>query len=169
MYNLVESTIRNSIQEIYDHFKANNIIFDHLKDEIKKTILAGFKTKNPHKIMEQVQNIASDIVTVSFNPEKISDGNIDARKIREIAKKYCFSETTDYKKCKNGEKLLEIKNKRNNLSHGIISFSECGRDITISDLTVAFNETTAYLDTILKNIGDYLITQDYLVSKTKSA
>ncbi len=169
MYNLVESTIRNSIQEIYDHFIANNITFDLLKNEIRKTILGGFKRKNPHKIMDQIQNIASDIITISFDPDKISDGNIDALKIREIAKKYCFSDSTDYSKCKNGEKLLEIKNKRNNLAHGIVSFSECGRDISISDLKIAFKETSAYLEGLLNNIGDYLSTEAYLVPQIESA
>ncbi len=54
-YNLVESTIRNTIQEIYDHFKLNNISFDLLKANIKKTILKGLKGKNSIKIVEQIE------------------------------------------------------------------------------------------------------------------
>lgn len=158
MYNLVESTIRNSIQEIHDHFNANNITFDSLKNEIKKTILVGFKHNNPNNILEQIQNIALDIVSTSFDPEKIASGNIDAKKIRDIARKYCFSGSTNY----DGEKLVEIKNKRNDLAHGTISFSECGRDITINDLLTSFNEASAYLETILDNIKDYLLAEDYL-------
>ena len=99
LYNLVESTIRNAIQE---------------------TILQGLKAKNPLKIVQEIETLATDIISASFDPDKISDGNIDARKIRAIAKKYCFSDSTNYSRCKNGEKLLEIKDKRNNLSHGIV-------------------------------------------------
>ncbi len=165
-YNLVESTIRNAIQEIYDHFKLNSIPFDLLKPNIKKTILKGIKAKNSDKIVEQIEILAIDIVSTSFDPDKISDGNLDARKIREIAKDYCFSDTTDYSRCKNGEKLLEIKNKRNSLSHGIVSFSECGREISLSDLNQAFNEASSYLEGIIENVRAYINTQSYLFSES---
>lgn len=165
-YNLVESTIRNTIQEIYDHFKMNSISFDLLKPNIKKTILKGIKAKNSDKIVEQIETLAIDIVSTSFDPDKISDGNIDARKIRELAKNYCFSDTTDYSRCKNGETLLEIKNKRNNLSHGIVSFSECGREVSLSDLNQAFNEASSFLEGIIENVRTYINTQSYLFSKS---
>jgi len=166
LYNLVESTIRNTIQEIYDHLKLKNVSFDVLKPNIKKTILQGLKAKNPSKIVDEFETIAADIISISFDPDKISDGNIDARKIREIAQNYCFSDMTDFSKCKNGEKLFEIKNKRNNLSHGIVSFSECGRQISISDLNLAFIEATSYLESILGNVKVYLNTEAYLFSES---
>lgn len=166
LYNLVESTIRNTIQEIYDHLNLKSVSFDVLKPNIKETILQGLKTKKPFKIVEDIENIAADIISISFDPDKISNGNIDAKKIRDIARKYCFSDMTDYSKCKNGEKLLEIKNKRNNLSHGIVSFSECGREISISDLNLAFNEATSYLEGILENVKVYLNTEAYLFSES---
>jgi hypothetical protein len=166
LYNLVESTIRNTIQEIYDHLNLKSVSFDVLKPNIKETILQGLKTKSPIKIVEDIENIAADIISISFDPDKISNGNIDAKKIREIARKYCFSDMTDYSKCKNGEKLLEIKNKRNNLSHGIVSFSECGREISISDLNLAFNEAASYLEGILENVKVYLNSEAYLFSES---
>lgn len=166
LYNLVESTIRNTIQEIYDHLKERRITFDLLKYNIKKTILKGLRVKKPTKITDQIRNITTDIISISFNPDNISNGNLDARKIREIANNYCFSEETSYPECKNGKKLREIKNKRNDLSHGIISFSECGRDIAIGDLTNAFNETSSYLENIIENVRDYLDTQLYLHSQS---
>lgn len=164
LYNLVESTIRNTIQEIYDHFSKNKITFESLKPDIKKTILTGFKAKNPDKIVDKIKNITTDVISISFDPNKIFDGNIDAKKIREIAGKYCFSYSTNYSKCKNGKKLVEIKNKRNDLSHGVMSFSECGREISISDLISAFTETSSYLENIIENVKEYLNAKAYLVS-----
>ena len=166
LYNLVESTIRNTIQEIYEHFNKNKVTFELLKPDIRKTILTGFKAKDPDKIVGKIKNISTDVISISFNPDKISDGNIDAKKIREIAGKYCFSDSTDFTKCKNGEKLVEIKDKRNNLSHGVLSFSECGREITITDLTSAFRETSSYLENIIENVKEYLSKKAYLVERT---
>jgi len=116
------------------------------------------------KPIKQIKNITTDIISTSFDPDKMFDGNVDAKKIKEIAGKYCFSSQTDYTKCKKEKRLLEIKNKRNNLSHGIISFSECGREISISDLTNALNETSSYLENIIENVKEYLITKTYLDS-----
>jgi hypothetical protein len=36
LYNLVESSIRNSIQEIYDHFEQEGVSFDELNGKLKK-------------------------------------------------------------------------------------------------------------------------------------
>ena len=166
LYNLVESTIRNTIQEIYDHLKDNRITFDLLKSNIKKTIFKGLRVKSPTNITNQIRSITTDIISISFDPDNISNGNLDARKIRKIANNYCFPDSTPYLECKNGEKLLEIKNKRNDLSHGIISFSECGRDIAIGDLTNAFNETSSYLENIIENVRGYLDSQSYLHSQS---
>ena len=49
LYNLVESTIRNTIQEIYDHLKDNRITFDLLKSNIKTTIF-NLRLQPPHGI-----------------------------------------------------------------------------------------------------------------------
>ena len=165
LYNLVESTIRDVIEEIYYHFDCHGVTFDSLKDDIKKTILTDFKAINNNRIIQRIDNLTTDIISTSFQSEKISKGNIDARKIREIAKKYCFSSSTSFESCTNGDKLLEIKNKRNNLAHGIISFSECGREVTIGDLEIAFSESSSYLEKIVENVKAYLIAKDYLRSE----
>ncbi len=163
LYNLVESSIRNSIQDIYDHFEQEGVAFDDLKDNLKKLILTNMKAHNPTKFLERINLLTTDIVYESFDQEKIASGNLDAQKIREIASNYGFSSETEYSICKNGSKLLEIKNKRNDLAHGIISFSECGKDSSLSDVNNAFTEVSAYIENITNNIQLYIAEKTYLI------
>ncbi len=162
MYNMVESSIRNAIQAIYDHFKRNMVEFDSLHNEIQVLILKNVKKTNPSDFQKKLNAIAKDIVLESFNPDNLTSGNIDARKIKEISKEYGFSCKTDYKTCKDGAKLIEIKNKRNDLAHGIISFADCGKDIVTSDVNTAFDECSSYLSAILTNVEKYLNNNEYL-------
>ena len=90
-------------------------------------------------------------------PKKIFSGNVDAKKIKEIADKYGFSHQTDSKFTKNGAKLVTVKEKRNDLAHGEISFQECGKDYTIQDIIAIKNEVIKYLEEILNNIEQFLL------------
>ncbi|MGB3223851.1 MAG: MAE_28990/MAE_18760 family HEPN-like nuclease [Desulforhopalus sp.] len=163
MYNLVESSIRNSIQEIYDHFQQESVSFDNLPNRLKEIILKNLKQHNSSKFIQGINNLATDVVHKTFDSEKIASGNLDAKEIRRIAKQYGFSCDTEYDTCKNGTKLLEVKNKRNDLAHGILSFSECGKDISVTDINEAFAEVSAYLFTIINNVKKYIDDKNYLV------
>lgn len=162
MYNLVESSIRNSIQGIYDHFKQQKISFDSLRIKLQEIILTNMRSQNLSEFLTNIHILATDIVYLSFDSQKIASGNVDARKIREIAEIYGFSHKTNYHKCKEGKQLLVVKNKRNDLAHGIISFSECGKDTSLSDVKQAFDELSAFLTEIILNIDKYIQNKDYL-------
>ncbi len=60
-------------------------------------------------------------------------GSLDIRKIFEVFSKHgCKLDETNRDKYSNS--FLIIKNKRNNLAHGNVSFSECGSNYLASDL-----------------------------------
>ncbi|MDY6993463.1 MAG: MAE_28990/MAE_18760 family HEPN-like nuclease [Pseudomonadota bacterium] len=60
-----------------------------------------------------------------------------------------------------GSKLLTVKTQRNQLAHGNISFSECGRDHTFIELNNIKNEVINYLEDILNNIENYIDNKAY--------
>ena len=66
------------------------------------------------------------------------------------------------KTAKNGTTLVKVKTKRNELAHGKISFSDCGRDISIDELNQIQKDVIAYLEKILNNIEDYIENKSYL-------
>ena len=131
LYNLVESTLRNAIQAIFDELASSKVSFDRVKTELKIIVLQNLKACAPDKVHLKMSKISVDIITAGFDPERLFSGNVDGRLIRETATKYGFSSKTEYGKTKNGENLLIVKTNRNDLAHGIKSFEEVGRDKTI--------------------------------------
>ena len=162
LYNLVKSTMRNAIEAIFEEFKNKSISFDQLKPEIKLIVLQNLKTPSPKKLYLTINQLSTDIITATFDREKLFSGNVDARLIKEIAEKYGFSYQTDFTKTKNGQNLVVIKSNRNDLAHGIRSFEEVGRDKTIEELLKIKEEVVEYLRQILENIRDYLDNEEYL-------
>ena len=162
LYNLVESTMRNAIEAIFDELKNKAISFDQLKPKIKIIVLQNLKNRSPKKIYLTINQLSTDIITATFEREELFSGNVDARLIKEIADKYGFSDQTDFAKTKNGQNLVVIKSNRNDLAHGIKSFEEVGGYQAIEELLEIKEEVIEYLTQILENIRDYLDNEEYL-------
>jgi signal recognition particle receptor subunit beta len=166
LYNLVESTMRNAIEAIFDELDDKKVCFDSIKSSIQITILQNmqncFKNSSAKKIHSKISNLSLDIIKATFEREKIFSGNVDAKVIKETSEKYGFSCNTECSKTKNGYNLLVVKNNRNDLAHGIKSFEEVGRDKTIEEIIEIKNEVFEYLRQILNNIQEYLDDREYL-------
>ncbi|MBC6995203.1 MAE_28990/MAE_18760 family HEPN-like nuclease [Neolewinella lacunae] len=165
LYNLAESSIKQALIEIYDVITSENVKYKNVKDEIKRiwinTNYRNFSQMGTGNIFLVLNQIADDIIDIEFEASKNISGNIDGRKIREFAENIGFSSRAHYS-LENGAKLHLVKTQRNKLAHGDLSFAECGRNYTISDLRQIYNQVTKYLKRILLNIEKYLIDRKYL-------
>ena len=162
LYNLIESTMKNAIEAIFDELQNQGVSFDDIRPELKKIILVNLKRRNPDKILDEIQDISLDIVQIGFNREELFAGNIDSKLIRETAKKYGFYSPTDDKKITNGEDLYLVKNNRNDLAHGSKSFTEVGKEKGADELIKIKNQVVEYLEGILKKVETYIDKQEYL-------
>lgn len=163
LYNLIESTMRNAIQAIFDDIANQRVSYNDLRYEIKKVIIRGLKkNKSTDSLIQNINNIALDIISASFDEAQLFSGNIDAREIKDTAKSYGFSYQTNARKTQNGNDLLKIKTNRNNLAHGFESFEEVGRDTTAVELWQIKKRVICYLREILQNIENYISKQEYL-------
>ncbi|PKP05283.1 MAG: hypothetical protein CVU11_01085 [Bacteroidetes bacterium HGW-Bacteroidetes-6] len=164
LYNLIESSIKLSITEIYDSITLKTKKYDDVKDEIRKIWISenykNFKDKGTDYIFNTINTIAQDIIDIQFKPEKVISGNIDGMKIREFSLNFGFSNTTHHS-AKNGVKLHQVKKQRNDLAHGAVSFSQCGRQYTYEDLFEIKQQVIIYLRGILNNINSYLNNEHY--------
>jgi DNA-binding protein YbaB len=170
LYNLVEATMKNVIESIFDELKSKGISYDEITPKLKKVVLKNLKKKNSDEVFSSILEISVDIITAGFNKKDLFSGNLDGKKIRETAKEYGFSHLTDHAKTNGGSDLLTIRVNRNDLAHGVKSFAEIGRDKTADDLLEIKNKVIRYLKQILKNIEAYLDNKEYLdnsVMKTK--
>lgn len=161
LYNLIEATIRNSIDAVLNSIHTSTVTYRDLSDNLKKIwIKQESKSINGEKNYEKVMAIAKAILDneiLSFERDCINiSGNIDAQKIREILKQFGGNVISD------GRDLKTIKDKRNNLAHGEFTFSEIGRDYTVRDLIDYKNETKDYLSNVLDEMQNYIGSQKYL-------
>lgn len=165
LYNLIEATVRNSIVELYLKIEEDNISYEKLNDNLRKLWIKQ-KTDNlkegnfrQDKLREHIMNIAQAILekeTIKLSKESIDlSGNIDARKIRELAQQIGFETTS------NGRNLLNIKNKRNKLAHGELTFYDVGKDYSVNDLFELKNETFVYLEDVINKIERYIVEKSY--------
>ncbi|NEP20648.1 MAE_28990/MAE_18760 family HEPN-like nuclease [Moorena sp. SIO3I6] len=167
LYNLVESTMRNAIEAIFDELQSKRISFDEIRPELKKILLKNLKNRKHYDdFISNITAIYLDIINAGFDKQKLFSGNIDGKKIQETAKEYGFSCTTDHAKTGNGKDLLTVKDNRNHLAHGIKSFAEVGREQSADDLLKIQNKVVNYLRQILQNIETYLANQEYLDSSS---
>ena len=156
LYNLIEATIRNSIEAIISALNSSNVTFRELTDDLRKLwINQEFKTLDKDSILDLSKKILEDeMLSLQSECIKIS-GNIDARKIREIAERFGCEQVP------HGEGLVTIKDKRNKLAHGEFTFTEIGKNYTVGDIIQLKEETKSYLSQVLTKTQNYIANQNF--------
>ncbi|NEO33598.1 MAG: hypothetical protein F6K36_24860, partial [Symploca sp. SIO3C6] len=78
LYNLTESTMRNAIEIIFDEISKEGISFDKIRNEIKIVIIKNIQNNySPKNLLNKINTIAVDIISASFDKEKLFSGNLD--------------------------------------------------------------------------------------------
>lgn len=161
LYNLIEATIRNSISAILNAITTDKLSYRNLSDSLK-SIWIGQEIKNisehgtlKTKVAQLSETILNDNLLVFGNDCINISGNIDAQRIREIAKKFGYGESKD------GRCLHTIKEKRNKLAHGEYTFSDVGKEYTSNDLITFKNEVVLYIEDVLNNVETYINNKGY--------
>ncbi|AFZ46884.1 hypothetical protein Cyast_0912 [Cyanobacterium stanieri PCC 7202] len=167
IYNLIESTMRLAIEYIFNDIKTKNVSFDNLRQELKTLIWQNIKNKSADKLTNNIINVGKDIIHASFDSSKLFSGNVDAKEIKETAKKFGFSYQTNNIHTRGGSDLLSIKTHRNNLAHGWESFNDVGKNATGENLIEISERVIEYLRQILENIDQYLANEEYLESNVE--
>ena len=159
LYNLVESTVKNAIEAIFDEFKTQSVSFDACRDEVRKIVLTNLRNHNVDKILPALSAISIDVVVSTFRKDELFAGNVDARRIREVAADYGFRSPNV-----KSDELLTVKTNRNDLAHGNKSFADVGRDYDVERLENIKSEVVTFLEELLENIADYITSGSYLAS-----
>ena len=168
LYNLIESTVRNSIIEIYTKIKEDEVNYEELSENLKKiwikqntdNLKAGnykLETLRDH-VFDLAKKILDKEIIILLKENIDFSGNLDAQKIREIATDIGFNISP------NGRNLVEIKNKRNRLAHGEQTFYEVGKDFSVNQLCAFKEETFKYLSDVIENIGLFIFDKKYMDS-----
>jgi hypothetical protein len=158
IYNNVESTMTNLVQDVFDHLQANAIEFDALNTTMKTLVLAFSKRRNPEKLVKKMNDQSLTLVVACFDRSDVFAGNIDSKKIRESLKdmgvvtKHRYAEAA----------LVKVKEERNDLAHGTKSFSDCGKSYSAASLKDLHDKTTKVLTQVIQDFDDFLAAKAYV-------
>lgn len=170
LYNLVEASVKNFIIGIYDEVSMQDLCYNEICDKLKKMWIDVYyndlshTTTNYSQHKEKAKKMIEFIITenkVVFGNEVKLSGNADLQQIKRMFDKHGMS--IDSSVIQNvGEGLLEVKNKRNHIAHGNISFIEGGRDSSITDLNQYKDEIIRFLSALSSEVSEYINNQKYL-------
>jgi hypothetical protein len=171
IYNLVESTVINGLNELYNKLNSNNVTYSAVRKEIQDLWFThkfrqSFKIddnyKNYMNKAREIINLAVSENSIQLNEAKFSfKGNLDEDKILAICKEhgitFNFSIPPD-----SAERLKVVKRHRNDLSHGESSFAECGGSIVFVELTKIKEQAYSFLSEFLNCVKDYYDNDRFL-------
>ena len=168
LYNIVEATITTGMLEIYEQLRNEKCIYSSLISEMQN-IWRNYKVKEIYHSSSQlksyinrVEGVVNDIINetpIIFNKNMLDiNGNLNAKRIKEI----CDRHRIRYKVVDDEMILERVRIKRNALAHGDESFSDCARDITISDLEKLKDTVFKFLTDITDGMKKYYDEKQYL-------
>ena len=95
----------------------------------------------------------------------ISGGNLDGDKILRLFDDHGVSVHTEDVGFR-ADELKDIKDRRNDLAHGSVSFAEAGNQVTTSELAGLINHVDSFLAQLRKDVIAYLNSGDYRANQT---
>ncbi|NLQ24515.1 hypothetical protein HGO26_16720 [Shewanella sp. S-1] len=174
LYNLIESSFKSALVKLIQDINGSNSKYGMLIPEIRKIWFQDktkfFSEKTPRisgktvNKLEYYFPIVDDIFEFVLSiPEKPEiSGNLDGQSIRKLLEKYGI--LSEEIKSLKSEKLVKVKSNRNDLAHGDISFSNCGRDLSVPELKEIKDQVINYMRVILNEFNRKIENKYYLIS-----
>ncbi|SEK99961.1 MAE_28990/MAE_18760 family HEPN-like nuclease [Nitrosovibrio tenuis] len=157
IYNCIESTMTNLLQDVFDHLHSNNVEFDSLNATMKTLVLGYSKKRKPSSLVEKMQTSAMGLAVACFDRSDVFSGNLDCKTIKETLKHLGVRSTHKYQ-----ETVLQtVKHERNELAHGIKSFSDCGKHYSAKQLRSFHDKTSAVLKRVIYDFEGFLNLKAY--------
>jgi hypothetical protein len=175
LYNLIESTVMMGLDYISDQIKQHRLVFQELEDcwqvawatHVAK-LDEDLATPNRTNSVLRICRAIADGATVDVKP-KIGTGNLDDRRIEELAKRYGIPLrirnevlTTVKRQVFNDLGFLGVvRERRNGLAHGSESFADIGMAYSTADLTKWSWATYQYLKELLGCFERYVTSKKF--------
>lgn len=159
LYNMVESTVCECLNYIYDAVADDELTYAELTDKMRHMWTQSCKRGGrPEKYYDEVTKMPLKVV---FEELAINtSGSIDIRKIYEAFEKHGCTIAED-KREEYGDSFLTVKNKRNKLAHGNESFSNCGANYLFSSLDKMRQDISAFLQVVINATKKFVENKEY--------
>lgn len=168
IYNLIESTFRQSLEAVGRYAEKHGHSYDVLSEEMQKYLLSqldSFSVRDSVVGSHRANTLLSSaIVKSGFSASLTDGGNISYRYIKKFWSKIGLNVGREPVVEFGGkfEPLKHVKDRRNDLAHGHLTFMTCGEQVSIDQLKVIRDEVVRYLAQYLDNVELFLESKAHL-------
>lgn len=160
LYNLVESTICECLNAIYDAVHDDKLTYNKLTDQMRKAWNNSCKRANiPEKDWTETEKM-NHIVRFRILATNIS-GSLDIRNIYNVLLQHGCT-IDNCKREDYAQSFFIVKNKRNLLAHGNVSFSECGTNYVLSDMEKMRQDIIIFLGKVIESVHKFISEKKYM-------
>jgi hypothetical protein len=186
LYNLVESTMSRCIEAVTEAAKESNRwmpgdLSQSLRQEWVRMIARTHEELNPDRRLESALRLCDHLISAlpvaEFVIDKGGGGNWDDQAIEAISRRLGFQLIVSdqvYSAVKRRFQddlgpLALVKQLRNRLAHGSISFAQCAEDVTVARLVDLKDKTVDYLREVVGCYNTFLESFEYLRPERRPA
>lgn len=177
LYNLVEATITWCIDAVCSaatengRWKPSDLATLVRREWIRSTARTHLELTAEHRLnsaVEVCEHLINALPLLKFSVERRN--NIDDLVIQQIAERLGLQIQLSQEALRSAKQpvrddkgpLALVKDLRNRLGHGSLSFSECGEGVTVIDLRDLKARTALYLREIIAGFRAYIDGYEYL-------
>jgi hypothetical protein len=170
IYNIIEYTVANLVDSIYDEIKNNHLTYVDVNTSIKglwrKTLLKAANDPNANfntflKKNEEIIDAILNSKTIEMRSRNtLPAGNLDGVSIKETFESHGIHVQTSSSNFR-PDILEDIKENRNNLAHGAVSFVDAVRTDTIEDIKRNERFVVGFLEELIDTVTTYIADQKY--------
>ena len=170
VYNIVEFSVTSLIRAIYDRLENNNCGYAEVSDKLRTLWHRAHMRRlgDPNASNETAVRISKQLLdeaiantALRLDPHNIiAGGNLDGDKILKLFDEHGVSVHTanvDFRV----DELKDIRDRRNDLAHGSVSFTQAGNQVTTSELAALVEHVDSFLEQLRKDVIAYLDSGEY--------
>lgn len=172
LYNMIESTARTALVVIYEKIYNDSLTFEQCRTEIKELLISEIRRHlvKDSKVFKNAHETATPffmcVYKVISDKKDFFSGNVDGRQIKKAFKQFGLTLDREGKEYK-FPKSKNIKEIRNQLAHGEVSFNELGRNIEPTDLVDYYNQVNNMLKRLLEEVEDFVEGKKYRIDQVE--
>lgn len=187
LYNLVEATMSRCIETVASaargsgEWKPGDLVQELRQEWVRAIARTHESNLTPVHRLERAlvmcNHLVASLPIADFDIDKGGGGNWDDAAIEAISQRLGFQLTVSqpvYSAVKRPFRnelgpLALVKDLRNQLAHGSISFVQCAEDVTVARLVDLKDKTVAYLREVVGCFSNYVQAHEYLIPERRPA